>query len=87
MFMKDQFNVRPIDWQMWLLATLVLCTLPALYVEVTGDFPGEALFYGQEEDSWLTGMMLNAHAAIFATSGTAWAAVNDTLVGIKNFFA
>lgn len=85
MFVR-QINIRPIIWQEALMAVLILAMLPALYVELTGDFPGEALFYGQQEDSWLAGMMLNAHAVIFATYGTAWVAVNDTLVSIRNFF-
>lgn len=87
MFAKDQINIRPIDWQTALMVVLTLVLLPALYVELTGDFPGATLFYGQEEDSWLTGMMLDAHDAIFATFASGWVAVNDTLVSIANFFA
>lgn len=86
LFPKDQLNFRPIDWQTWLMVTLTLALLPAVYVELTGDFPGTALFYGQEEDSWLTGVMLDAHAAIFAQLATTWTAVNDTLVSVFRFF-
>jgi hypothetical protein len=86
MFAK-QIHIRPIDHTNWLLTVLLLAMLPALYVELTGDFPGAALFYGQQEDSWLTGIMLNGHAAVFATIATGWNAIMNTLYAITNLFA
>jgi hypothetical protein len=85
MFAK-QIDIRPIDHKTALIVVGILVLLPALYVELTGDFPGAVLFYGQQEDSWLTGVMLDCHTAVFATIATGWTAVNDTLVNVKNFF-
>lgn len=82
-----QIKIPALDWQTALAYVLFLSILPLLYVQLTGDFPGQVLFYGQEEDSALTVYALNAHAAIVSILATALDTVFNAWAGIRTFFA
>lgn len=57
MYARDTNNERPAV--KILLAVLVLLLLsPALYMLVTGDFPGSDVFYGLSEDAALVDFLL-----------------------------
>lgn len=74
MFAK-QVRIPPLDLMTCWAIVAVLILLPALYVELTGDFPGRVWFYGMDEDSWLAGVFLDAHTTMLAT-----------FASIQNFF-
>jgi hypothetical protein len=86
MFAK-QIRIRPLHLPTAWSVVLLLLILPALYVELTGDFPGRVWFYGQEEDSELAGVFLNAHNYIFTTLATTWDVVGRLAGSVKEFFA
>lgn len=82
-----QIKIPALDLQTaWMIVTL-LAMLPALYVELTGDFPGRALFYGMEEDSWLAGVLLNAHDSIFVILANVMDVLGNVWNGVRNFIA
>lgn len=86
MFAK-QIRIPPLNLQFWWTVVLVLILLPALYVELTGDFPGHVLFYGQQEDSWLAGVCIDAHAAIVSLPATLWHSIEAVLGTVATLFA
>lgn len=45
-------------------ALLMVLMLPFAYVLCTGDYPGAALFYGQQEDSPLTDGLITLHHGV-----------------------
>lgn len=86
MFAK-QIRIPAIDLATAFTVVVVLLLLPALYVELTGDFPGRVLFYGQEEDSPLAGAFLDAHRWVFVIFETVCNTVANVWAVVKNFFA
>lgn len=82
-----QMKIPALDLATGWMTVAALLVLPALYVELTGDFPGRVWFYGQEEDSWMAGLFLDAHAVMVANFVTVFQMIGNTLQGIQNFFA
>jgi hypothetical protein len=86
MFAK-QTRIPPLDWQSGLMVAALIALLPLLYVELTGDFPGQALFYGQTEDSPLVDWAFTQRETTVAVFASLWQTVITILTDIQNFFA
>lgn len=70
-----------------LTVAAALTLLPVLYVWLTGDFPGQTVFYGQTEDSVFTDVVFTIRENVIAIFVRAMSVLSDTLQGIQNFFA
>lgn len=82
-----QIKIPALDWETVLAYVMFVSILPLLYVQLTGNFPGRVLFYGQEEDSPLTGWALGQHVTYSAIFADVWQTLGNVWAGIRTFFA